>query len=134
MTATVTLNAAVRVKGGPTLALGLTLEPESYTVATVIVEAGESAEVALLPGAGTVALLGLRARTATGANAGRPAAVEVTPQNGTEEGAAFPVLGTLVVANAGVLAALVTQGPRTLGVKNTETEAVELEVLTCLDQ
>ncbi|MGY1708336.1 hypothetical protein ACI8AC_02375 [Geodermatophilus sp. SYSU D00758] len=134
MAATVSLNAAVRVEGGPTLALGASLQPETYTMSTVSIDGNQSADVALLPDAGTVILLGLRARHVSGEQAGKSATVTVTPKNGDESGTGISVAGALVVANAGVLAALVENGPRALTIANAGAEPVVVDILACLDQ
>jgi hypothetical protein len=84
--------------------------------------------VALLPEGGTVVLLAVNARTAGGA----AATVTLTATNGSAD-AELSVIGTLLIANAGVLAALVTDGPRSVTVKNTEPESVTVDIITGLD-
>lgn len=129
----VQLTAQLKVQGGPALAVGTTLEPESYVFASVELDAaggaGDSQDVPLLPDAGTVLLLAVNAHLADG----QPAPVSVTPQNGTTTGDALAVDGTLVIAHAGVLAALVTDGPRLLTLTNAETTPVTVDVLAALD-
>lgn len=126
-----TVTASVRVAGGPTLPVSTTLEPQSYTYATVILDAtgaGASRTIDLLPDGGTVVVLALSAKSGDGNGAD----VKITPANGAETGDEFVVDGTLVVANPGVLAALVAGGPRTVVVKNEGPTAVTVEILTGL--
>jgi hypothetical protein len=129
----VSVNALVKVASGPNLSLRSNLEPESYTMASVDLEAAGATpteeEVPLLPDAGTVTLLAVRARTTAGADA----EVSLTPSNGGNDGDELTVAGTLMVANAGVLAALVDGGPRSLTVRNAGDEPVTVDILTCLD-
>jgi hypothetical protein len=129
----VTVTAALKVAGGPTLPLSSTIEPQSYTFASVVLDAAGGAaddlSVDLLPDGGTVVLLGVAARTP----GGKPAAVTLTPVNGSTDGDAFDVDGVLLVTTPGVLAALVTGGPRSLKISNAGTESVAVDVLTGLD-
>jgi hypothetical protein len=126
----VTVTASVKVDGGPVVPLGTELDPQSYTYASVALDAagGTDAEkqVDLLPDGGTVVLLGLSIKDP----AGKPAPVVVTPANGATSGEAFDVGGTLLVASPGVLKALVDDGPRSVTLKNEGTAAVTVEVLT----
>jgi hypothetical protein len=129
----VSVTASVKVEGGPVVPLGTALDPQSYTYASVVLDAagGPDAEqqVDLLPDGGTVVLLGLSARD----TAGKPATVTVTPTSGSESGDAFEAEGTLLVASSGVLAALVENGPRGLKLTNASTGAVSVDVLTGRD-
>lgn len=125
----VTVTAALKVAGGPTLPLSGTLEPQSYTFASVTVDPAAGASVDLLPEGGTVVLLGVSCRLP----GGKPATVELTPANGGTDGTAFDVDGALLIVTPGVLAALVTGGPRSLTVKNEGTEPVTVDVLTGLE-
>lgn len=125
----VSVTASVKVAGGPTITVGTALNPTSYTFAATTLDAGAEEELALLPDGGTVTLLALTARAGGGASA----AVAVVPSNGTDDGAEIVVPGTLLVANPGVLAALVDGGPRSLTVRNDGAAAVTVEVLTGLD-
>lgn len=129
----VTVTAALKVAGGPTLPLSSTLQPQSYTFASVALDAAGGADdeqsVDLLPEGGRVVLLGVAARNP----AGKAATVTLTPANGATEGDPFDVDGTLLVTTPGVLAALVTDGPRSLKIANTGTEAVIVDVLTGLE-
>jgi hypothetical protein len=129
----VTVTAALKVAGGPTLSLSSTLEPQSYTFASVVLDAAGGAHadqsVDLLPDGGTVVLLGVAART----SGGKAATVALTPANGTTDGDPFDVDGTLLVATPGVLAALVSGGPRSLKISNAGAEAVTVDVLTGLE-
>ncbi len=129
---TVSVSATVSVADGPMLPVGGQVQADSYTVADVTLGAAgsgtESAEVALLPGAGTVTLLAVRALSG-----GAPAALTLTPSNGATDGDALSVAGVLLVANASVLEALVAGGPRTITVTNTEAAETTVEVISCLD-
>lgn len=129
----VQLTAQLKVTGGPTLAVGSTLDPESYTFASVVLDAAGGADaeqdVPLLPDAGTVVLLAVNAHLADG----KTATVTVTPKNGATAGDALEVAGTLLVAHAGVLAALVADGPRLLTLTNAGTAPVTVDVLAALD-
>jgi hypothetical protein len=126
----VTVTASVKVDGGPVVPLGTALDPQSYTFASVALDAAggtdDELEVDLLPDGGTVMMLGMNVRDA----AGKPAAVTVTPMNADPPGADLLVDGTLLVANAGVLKALVGGGPRTVKLKNAGTTAVTVDLLT----
>jgi hypothetical protein len=130
----VSVTASVKVAGGPTVPLGTTLNPESYTYASVDLDADATTEhqVDLLPIAGTVVLLALVVKNPAGP-AGPTAAVSVTPVNGAKKGSPLTIDGPLLIANDGVLAALVAGGPRTLTMKNTGAVPVTVEVFTCLD-
>ena len=120
----VTVTAALKVAGGPTLPLNGVLEPQSYTFASVVVEPAAEETVELLPQGGDVELLGVAARLPNG----KPATIELTPGTGT----AFDVVGSLLIVTPGVLSALVTGGPRSLKLKNDGTEPVTVDVLTGL--
>ena len=129
----VQLTAQLKVQGGPALAVGSTLEPESYTFASVTLDAAGGADdeqdVPLLPDAGTVVLLAVNAHLADG----KAAAVTVTAKNGADAGDPLDVDGTLVVAHAGVLAALVADGPRLVTLANAGAAPVVVDVLAALD-
>jgi hypothetical protein len=129
----VSVSATVSVHDGPMLPVGAELEPDSYVVSGADLDAAggtdDSAEIALLPTTGAVALLAL---SATGADGGA-ATVTVTPSNGATDGDDLTVEGSLLVANASVLAGLVAGGPRTLTVTNTETTPTHVEVVACLE-
>jgi hypothetical protein len=129
----VTVTAAVKVAGGPTLSLSSTVEPQSYTFASVSLDpAGGAAPeqtVDLLPDGGTVVLLGVSARTA----AGKAATISIKPSHGATDGATFDIDGTLLVATPGVLAALVAGGPRSLSLSNANTGAVTIDLITGLE-
>jgi len=125
----VTVTASVKVAGGPTVPLGATLEPQSYTFASVTLDAtgGTDPEktVDLLPDGGEVVLLAISARGPDG----KPSSVALTPSNGATDGDELTVAGTLLVANAGVLAAIVTGGPRTVTLTNATAAAVTVDLL-----
>ncbi len=129
----VQLTAQLRVQGGPTLAVGTSLDPESYVYASVTLDAAGGAaatqELPLLPADGTVLLLAVSAHLANGT----AAAVTVTPTNGATTGDPLEVEGTLVVAHAGVLSALVADGPRSLTLENAAATPVVVDVLAALD-
>lgn len=129
---TVSVSATVSVADGPVLPVGGQVLADSYAVAEVTLGAvgsgTESAEIALLPGAGTVTLLALRAFADAS-----PATLTVIPSNGATDGDQLDVAGVLLVANASVLEALVAGGPRTLTVTNTEAAEAAVQVVSCLD-
>lgn len=129
----VQLTAQLKVQAGPSLAVGATLEPESYTFASVTLDAAGGAadeqELPLLPDDGVVLLLAVSAHLADG----RATSVTLTPRNGATAGDALEVDGTLVVAHAGVLGALVADGPRSLTLSNVGAEPVVVDVLAALD-
>ncbi len=129
----VTVNAGLAVEAGATLNLNTRLDPDSYTVAQVVLgPAGsgtETEELPLLPDGGTVVLLALRATLSDGS----VGSVTVTPHHGSDAGDALEVDGTLLVGHRGVLAALVPGGPRTLELENTGPSAVTVDVMTALD-
>lgn len=129
---TVSVSATVSVADGPMLPVGGQVQADSYAVADVTLGAvgsgDESAEIALLPGAGTVTLLAVRALSA-----GAPAGLTLTPSNGATDGDDVEVSGVLLVANASVLEALVTGGPRTITVTNTESAETAVQVIGALD-
>jgi len=129
----VSVSATVSIHDGPMLPVGTQLQPDSYVVSGADLDASggadDSAEIALLPTSGAVALLAL---SCTGADGG-PATVTVTPANGATTGDDLTVEGSLLVANASVLSGLVAGGPRTLTVTNTETTATHVEVVACLE-
>jgi hypothetical protein len=129
----VTVTASVKVAGGPTLPVSTTLAPLTYTFGTIGLDAAggttDSREVDLLPDGGTVTLLGLNARKASGG----PATLTLTPSAGGTDGSDITVKGTLLVSSSGVLAALVAGGPRSVTLANTEAEAVTVDLLTGLD-
>jgi hypothetical protein len=128
----VSMTTSVKVDGGPSLPLGTTIQPESYTFASVDLDpAGgpdDEQDVALLPAEGVPVLLAVRARTPTGA-----AKVTVTPKNGEETGPTVHVDGVLLVAGADLLAALVEKGPRSVTVANPNGQTVTVDILACLD-
>lgn len=125
----VNVTAWVKVAGGPNLSTGLDIEPEAVVQSVVVLaEAGgadDEKTAELLPAAGDVTLLALSARTASGA----AATITLTPRNGTEVGDAIDVPGVLVVANAGVLAALVAGGPRSLTLANNGAAPVTVTII-----
>ncbi len=129
----VQLTAQLKVQGGPTLAVGATLEPEAYTFASITLDAAggphATQELPLLPADGDVLLLAVRAHLADGTTA----SVTVTPRNGATDGDDLVVDGTLVVAHSGVLTALVAGGPRALVLANAGTDPVVVDVLAGLD-
>jgi hypothetical protein len=127
----VSVTASVKAAGGPTVPLGTTLHPESYTYASVDLDADATTEVDLLPVAGTVVLLALAAKKRSGP-AGLAAVVTVTPVNGANSGAPMTVDGQLLITNAGVLAALVDDSPRALKLK-AGADPVTVDIFTCLD-
>lgn len=132
----ITLDATLRVASGPTLEVGGALDLDSYSVSQLTLEKTgaadkkDSAEVALLPEAKDVALLGVRVR----GQDGKPAAVTMKPKNAKSEGAEAIVDGGLVIASKGILAALVKDGgPRTLIFTNKGTAPVIVDVVAALD-
>ncbi|MPV37305.1 hypothetical protein [Georgenia subflava] len=129
----VLVTATVKASGGPSLDVGGVLEPESYTFAGQALgpAGGDDDEqvVPLLPDGGAVALLALAARRGDGS----AARVQVTPAGPTATGTAFEVDGALFLPGAGVLAALVEGGPRSLTLTNHTDVPVTVEILTGLD-
>jgi hypothetical protein len=129
----VQFTAQLKVQGGPALVVGATLEPESYTYASITLDAAggpaESQELPLLPVDGVVLLLAIRSRLADGTLA----SVTVTPRNGATDGDDIVVDGTFVIAHAGMLTALVAGGPRTLVLTNAGAAPVIVDVLAGLD-
>ncbi|WP_298890048.1 hypothetical protein [uncultured Serinicoccus sp.] len=129
---TLSLTATVSVADGPMLPLGTDLEADSYVVADLTLGAAgsgsESQEVALLPDGGAMTLLAIRATSG-----GDLVTVTVTPSNGGTDGDDLTVDGVLVVANAGVLEALVAGGPRTVTIENTGAAETRVSVLATLD-
>lgn len=128
----VTVNAGLAVEAGPTLSLTTVFQPDSYSVASVPLTgsgAGATAEVPLLPDAGTVVLLAVKAYQ----SGGQPATVTVTPLNGAEAGPVLTVSGTLLLTNAQVLTALVDGGPRSLTLANPGSSPITVDVLCALD-
>jgi len=133
----IALDAAVKVTAGPTLQLGSKLEPDSYSVAQLSLEAKDNAEnkdefeLALLPEASSVVLLGVRARNAED---GEPAIVTMTPKNATSTGGPVTVDGALIVASRDVLMAIVADGgPRTLVLANPGAKPILVDVVAALD-
>lgn len=129
----VTVNAGIAVEAGPNLNLNTVVMPDSYTVGRVELgpsgSADASGELPLLPDGGEVILLALTVRSEDGT----PAEITVTPKNGSADGEDLTVQGTLFVSHRGVLAALVTDGPRTLGLENPGPGSVTVDVLAALD-
>lgn len=125
----VNVSAWVKVKDGPNLSLGSELEPETVAQSTVVLDAagGTAPEKTadLLAAGGTAVLVALSAKTADG----KPAEITVTPVNGSDEGDPVIVTGSLVVANAGVLGALVNGGPRALTLTNAGAAPVTVEII-----
>jgi hypothetical protein len=131
----VVVTASVRAAGGPTVPLGTTLGPESYTYAAVDLDAagGTVAEGQIaLPGDGRVVLLAVAAKVRAGAHAGTPARVSVTLAPTPSGGGPLVVDGTLLVANADVLNRLAPpSGPRSVAVRNEGTNPATVEVFAC---
>ena len=128
----VSVTTTVKVEGGPSLPLGTTIRPESYTFASVTLDAqgaaGAEQNVALLPADGVPVLLAVRAWSEGG-----PADVTVTPKSGAKSGPVIQVHGVLLISGADVLAALVDKAPRSVVVANTGAEPATVDVLACLD-
>lgn len=129
----ITVNAGLAVEAGPNLNLNTVITPDSYTVGRVELgpsgSAEASGELPLLPDGGEVILLAVKASSGDGT----PAEITVTPRNGATDGDGLTVQGTLFIGHRGVLAALVTDGPRTLGLENTGPDSVTVDVLAALD-
>ncbi len=125
----VAVSSWVKVTDGPDLATGVELDPETVAQATAALdEAGGATPertIELLASSGSVSLLAVHVV----ASDGSAATVTVTPRNGADSGAALTVTGGLVVANVGVLAALVTGGPRALTLTNTGAAPVTVQVI-----
>lgn len=129
----VQFTAQLRVQSGPAMAVGTTIDPESYVFASVTLDAAGGAddeqEIPLLPDDGTVLLLALNAHLASGTAAD----VTLTPGNGGTWGDPLEVDGTFVVAHPGVLSALVAGGPRSVRVSNAGADPVVVDLLAALD-
>jgi hypothetical protein len=128
----VSVTASVQVAGGPVVPIATTLRPESYTFASVALDAGTAEhQVDLLPEAGKVVLLMMVAKN-SGIRTG-PVVVTATPANGNARGDPLNLDGPLLVTNVDVLAALVSGGPRTVILKNTGAVPATVDILTGLD-
>jgi hypothetical protein len=136
----ITLDATLSVAAGPTLSVGTTLDPEpdSYTVANLLLAKKDDpakpnkdkAELALLPEASDVVLLGVRVRD----EQGKPAKVKMTPKKGTADGSTVLINGALVIANKDALVVLVTGGPRTLAFVNEGPTAITVDIMAALSR
>lgn len=127
------VQASVAVEAGPLFVLNRVLNPESYTVAQVQLTASgtgatSQVDLPLLPEDGDVVLLAIKVTQADR----KPAAVTVTPANGTNSGTELSVTESLLITDPGVLAALVTDGPRTLGLANPGAAPIVVDVLAGL--
>jgi hypothetical protein len=131
----ISVTASVRAAGGPTVSLGTTLEPESYTYASVDLDpaGGTTAEGHVaLPDGGEVVLLAVAARTRSGAHPGTPAKVSVTLAPTPSGVGPLAVDGTLLVGNTDVLTRLAPpSGPRSVAVKNEGTDPATVQVFAC---
>ncbi|MFD4867418.1 hypothetical protein [Streptomyces sp. NPDC058412] len=129
------------IEDGPVLSLAMDLDPESYTVASVTLDAGGERTVGLSPESGAPILLAVRATTESGNAADvslqpnpdapapdtpAPAAQGVTPQP-----LQLKVRTVLLISGAEVLQSIGT--PRSLGVTNHGSEPVTVDILACLD-
>ncbi len=125
----VQVTATVKVAGGPTVPATVSLSPDTYAFGSVHLDAAggaaEAADVALLPDGGDVSLLAINVRPTSG----DARSVTVVPKHDGDTGDALTVDGSLLVANAGVLAALVTGSPRTLTITNLAAVEVDVDVL-----
>jgi hypothetical protein len=128
------------IEDGPVLSLAMDLDPESYTVASVTVEAGATRTVGLSPESAAPILLAVRATT----ESGKPADVALQPnpdisedsppadpQGVTPQPIQLKVQTVLLISGAEVLQSIGT--PRSLGVTNRGSEPVTVDILACLD-
>ncbi|MER5811194.1 hypothetical protein ABT143_23890 [Streptomyces sp. NPDC002033] len=126
----VSVTAAVKVAGGPSLPLSLSLDPKSYTLSSVsLAKAGDTTgedrdtEKVPLP-AGTMVLLAMKV---TSTATGKPAQVEAELMTGKT----ITVSDSLLIASASLLTHLLpVTGKREVTLTNTG-EAVTVEILTC---
>ena len=130
----VSLSARVAVADGPVLPVGMELTPDTYTVSEAALapqgDAGDAAEIALVPDDVSLTLLAIAAKeTATG----KPAPVTVVPAHSTTDGDAITVDGTFLLANADVLSRLVTDGPQLFKVTNGGTTATSVRLLAAFE-
>ncbi|GAA1383355.1 hypothetical protein [Catellatospora chokoriensis] len=124
----ISLKSSVQVRGGPMFAMAATMEPTSYTLATVNVAKNTSKEVPLLANEGVPMLLAIRAYDAEG----KKATIGVTPKKDGQSGKKLNVVGNLLLAHSGALDALVTGGPRSVTVENAGDKPVVVEILAGL--
>ncbi|MDX2562910.1 hypothetical protein PV371_25095 [Streptomyces sp. TX20-6-3] len=136
----VSVTSSVMIEDGPVLSLAMNLDPESYTVASVTLDAGGSRTVGLSPESGSPILLAVRATTESGNDADvslQPNpdisgdAPTPDPQDVTPQPLQLKVQTVLLISGAEVLQSIGT--PRSLGVTNHGTEPVTVDILACLD-
>ncbi|MEU7603597.1 hypothetical protein [Streptomyces sp. NPDC041003] len=124
------MTSSVMIADGPVFSLAMDLAPESYTVAAVTIDAGDTRNVALTPESAVPILLAVQATT----ESGNPPQVTLQPNPGSGSGTPAPTLtveSVLLICGAEVLESVGT--PRSLGVKNLGSEPVTVEILACMD-
>jgi hypothetical protein len=128
------------IEDGPVLSLAMDLDPESYTVASVTLDAGGTRTVGLSPESGDPILLAVRATTESGKAA--DVSLEPNPDSSgdtppPDDGDVSPrplqlkVRTVLLISGAEVLQSIGT--PRSLGVTNHGSEPVTVDILACID-
>lgn len=121
----VSVTAAVKAAGGPSLPLSLNLEPESYTLHSVSLSpkgGTQPTDKVPLP-AGAMTLFAVSVRDA----AEKPGKVDMQ----LVAGKVIAVDGSLLLANADVIAQLLTAPKREVSLENQGEVAVTVEILTC---
>ncbi|WP_418276935.1 hypothetical protein ACNHYB_03185 [Isoptericola jiangsuensis] len=130
----VSVSADVSVTGGPTLPLELVLDPDAYVVSEALLapqgRAGAEVTVGLVPPDVVLTFLAVSAAGPTGS----PAVVRVVPAHADETGPVLNVLGSLLMANADVVAGLVPGGPLGLILANLEATTVTVRVLAAFEE
>ncbi|MFE7408758.1 hypothetical protein [Isoptericola sp. NPDC057559] len=131
----ISLSASVSVAGGPVLPVSLPLTPDSYVVSDAALapqgQAGDTAEIPLVPDDVALTLLAIAATETTG---GKGASVTVVPAHDATDGDPVAVDGTFVLANADVLGRLVADGPQVFKVTNEGTVAATVRLLAAFEE
>lgn len=128
----VTLTGTVAVQGGPRVAIGLALKPETCAYASIVLEKKDDEEdVPLLPATGTPSLLAISAAD----DKGKAAEVlvkltDAAAQDGAaQDGPEVTVDGTLILANSAVLTALHAPGVRCVHITSKADRPVKVQIL-----
>lgn len=129
-----TLDATLRVAAGPTLVVGSTLEPESYSVAQLsLAEEGAAAdatkEVPLVPEDTEAVLLCVSVRDGDS----QPGTAKLVAKNGAKKGDEIAITGSLIIAGREVLATIVEDGPRVLEFSTVGTKPITVDVIVAMD-
>lgn len=129
----VTVTASVSVKGGPTVQVNSTFDPEPGTTAysSLEIEPAKSKNVPLLPAQGTPVLLAISAREANG----KPAALTIKPTDSSgAPGDEIKIVGSLLVTNAAVLGKLVAGGAKGVQITNASTTAASVQIVAAVEE